>query len=369
MNESQTMQAHRQPTVRHWRPEPELVTVSSVNEAVAELPELQLTAGHEAERTAQLEGYLANALTLDGQPTRWRVVHAAGPLDVQCQAFALDDARFHRIAYNTEVQLVGQGQGAEDRPQESACLVVPIDGVTELQRGGKTWRLEPGQVYIDPDPTAHNVELAFSEGNRHLLFSFPNRLLRLPNVRGSGLLVLDSDTPGSLSIRSLMEATATSLPRLSAAQRHLTKRAIIELIHLPFADVEQTSGQGTWRVQQAMNDIDQSLHMPELSAARVAERQQVSRRRLDELFVRVLGCTVSAYIADQRLQRAADLLQPDTRGARTVADVAAAVGYLDRARFARSFKDRYGVPPSRFAGPDAPAVDSPCQCHADGSDL
>jgi AraC-like DNA-binding protein len=71
----------------------------------------------------------------------------------------------------------------------------------------------------------------------------------------------------------------------------------------------------------------------------------ISRTRLAERFRHYLGQSPMAYLATWRLILAAEKLQsPD----RSVAEIAAEVGYGSEAALNRAFKRHYGVPPAQF---------------------
>ncbi|MGV7903896.1 helix-turn-helix domain-containing protein, partial [Mycobacterium kansasii] len=73
--------------------------------------------------------------------------------------------------------------------------------------------------------------------------------------------------------------------------------------------------------------------------ARVAS---LSRSALAARFTRSLGLPPAAYVAAQRLDRAADLLRETDS---PVAEVGRAVGYASEAGFSRAFHRRFGAPP------------------------
>jgi AraC-like DNA-binding protein len=71
----------------------------------------------------------------------------------------------------------------------------------------------------------------------------------------------------------------------------------------------------------------------------------VSRSVLAERFRRYLSESPMAYLAQWRLQLGAQLLKSTSR---SVADIAAEVGYESEPSFNRAFKRQFGLPPARF---------------------
>lgn len=77
----------------------------------------------------------------------------------------------------------------------------------------------------------------------------------------------------------------------------------------------------------------------------LAAAASVSRSALTERFSRYIGQSPMAYLADWRLELAADALRTSSR---SVLQIASEVGYESEAAFNRAFKRRFGAPPARF---------------------
>ena len=89
--------------------------------------------------------------------------------------------------------------------------------------------------------------------------------------------------------------------------------------------------------------------------AELAREVGSSRTVLTERFRYFLGESPMAYVTRWRLQLGARAL---TSGDRSVAQVAADVGYESESSFNRAFKREYGVPPAKFRR-DAAAARTP----------
>jgi AraC-like DNA-binding protein len=77
----------------------------------------------------------------------------------------------------------------------------------------------------------------------------------------------------------------------------------------------------------------------------LAETAGLSRSTLSERFARCIGQAPMAYLADWRLEIAAETLRTTSRN---VLQVAGDVGYESEAAFNRAFKRRFGEPPARY---------------------
>jgi AraC family transcriptional regulator len=65
------------------------------------------------------------------------------------------------------------------------------------------------------------------------------------------------------------------------------------------------------------------------------------------LFKQSLGIAPYQYVLQQRMAKAKALLQ---QGKHTIAEVSLPVGCTDQSRFAKQFKQQFGVTPGRWRG-------------------
>jgi len=88
------------------------------------------------------------------------------------------------------------------------------------------------------------------------------------------------------------------------------------------------------------------LHNPELTTGVIAQATGLSARAVQNAFTRMVGCSPTRFVADQRLQRAAQALRAHED--RTVTQIAFDAGFSDAAFFARCFRRHFGVTPSQW---------------------
>ena len=91
--------------------------------------------------------------------------------------------------------------------------------------------------------------------------------------------------------------------------------------------------------------VTENLDDPGLSVSSIARLHQVSVRYVHNVFGEA-GITPAAYIRQERLTRAARLLESSP--GLGVMDVAVRCGFTDVTTFTRAFKRRYGLPPGRW---------------------
>ncbi|UUZ55421.1 DNA-binding response regulator [Massilia sp. H-1] len=70
------------------------------------------------------------------------------------------------------------------------------------------------------------------------------------------------------------------------------------------------------------------------------------REKLSQVFRETMGCTVFAYIHDQRIARGGELLLRDTEI--DIQAIALLVGFQNAGNFATAFRERNGMPPSTY---------------------
>lgn len=97
-------------------------------------------------------------------------------------------------------------------------------------------------------------------------------------------------------------------------------------------------------LRRALKFIDENLAR-ELSLAEAAEAAFLSPSYLSQLLKKRTGQAFVEWLTGRRMDRARQLL---LHSSDRIAQVAHAVGFADEAYFSRRFRQRFGVPPSRF---------------------
>ncbi|MFT5048722.1 MAG: AraC family transcriptional regulator [Chlamydiales bacterium] len=110
-------------------------------------------------------------------------------------------------------------------------------------------------------------------------------------------------------------------------------------------DPRGTSGDYVKRVNRAIDHIVGHLEQP-LSLEVVARAACFSPFHFHRIFRSLMGETLGHFVKRLRLERALSLLTYESH--RSLTDIAGACGFTSSSDFSRSFKQRYGVPPSDF---------------------
>lgn len=152
------------------------------------------------------------------------------------------------------------------------------------------------------------------------------------------------DEPLAAVVRSLVVEAATggqSGPLFAEAVSH----AIAWRLARRFAHARQLAPRGALqgRLKVVVERIEDTLGTA-LTIESLAAEAGLSAAHFSREFKRCTGWTPHAFVMEQRVQRARDML---SRG-ESVADTAFACGFSDQPHLARLFKARFGVTPKAF---------------------
>ncbi|WP_369283853.1 response regulator [Oscillibacter sp. GMB15532] len=98
-------------------------------------------------------------------------------------------------------------------------------------------------------------------------------------------------------------------------------------------------------LQQAVGYLDQHYMENELSLNRVAQQVNISPNYLSALFSQEMGCTLTEYLTEKRMEKARDLLRSTTKRS---GEIAFEVGYKDPHYFSFLFKKSQGCTPRDY---------------------
>jgi AraC-like DNA-binding protein len=87
-----------------------------------------------------------------------------------------------------------------------------------------------------------------------------------------------------------------------------------------------------------------TAYMQDITVENIAKMLSLDRRYLSRIFKAKNGVSIKEYITARRLEGAARLL----KAGYCVSEAASMCGYGDTANFSKSFKRRFGVPPSKY---------------------
>lgn len=252
------------------------------------------------------------------------------------------------VHYIPRATVSNEGQGLP--LPESFSVMVQMQGSTVAVQNARTCRLRPRDLcLIDglapfelevTDPFSH---LMFLQIPRHMLLS------RHPYLVRQTAQAFDPDEAGASLLRQVLLDLLDSTPVLENEQRAAALVSVAHMLGVLKLPATHSSAV-SWRVRSALAFIEAQLAEPTLSADGVAKAQRISRRHLDEIFLRSLGTSLTAQIWARRLAQAANDLIDPRHAARTVTEIAFAAGFEDTAHFTRAFKRHHGCTPREWRG-------------------
>ena len=245
---------------------------------------------------------------------------------------------------------------------------IQVEGLTEKRRYSQ------GDVVLLPAGAAHEVRCGRPVAPRHVAETD----MRDDVVRAgggsrwfSGTFSFEDSRGGRLlhalpPVIELRGAQNQSLEWLEVSSRMLmmeklspsegSAEMISRILDLLFIQVlrawavrpDATAGWLTGAMDHAIGPAITAIHTHPASGWTVKELAQecnLSRSAFSERFLKTVGQTPAAYLAQVRLDNAADLLHNPTT---SVATISKEVGYDSEAAFSRAFSKRVGMPPSRW---------------------
>lgn len=161
-----------------------------------------------------------------------------------------------------------------------------------------------------------------------------------------------SDSYGELlenMIRHAVEQLSTAAPGSGVIVARLAEVLFAEVLRRYL--LQLPPGRSGWLAGAADPAVGRALAELHQQPARawtldeLAQKAGLSRSTLTDRFARYLGQGPMAYLADWRLELAAESLRTTSR---SVLQIAGDVGYDSEAAFNRAFKRRFATPPARY---------------------
>jgi AraC-like DNA-binding protein len=235
------------------------------------------------------------------------------------------------------------------RVQSVFSVMLQLHGATHVRQQDRQTLLRCNDVCVLDGVAAFQLEVTTPRSSVMFL-RIPRELVlcRYPGLEHRTAQAFDSEEGGTVLLRQMLLSLLESASVLNDEQCAVALVSAAHLLGLPKLAEDTSAHSIPWRVHRALACIDENLSDPMLNASRVAEKQGVSRRWLDEIFQQTLSSSLDAQIWVRRLAQAAFDLRDASQASRTVTSIAFSLGFADAAHFARSFKRRYGCSPSEW---------------------
>ncbi|MCC7461733.1 MAG: AraC family transcriptional regulator [Gammaproteobacteria bacterium] len=224
-------------------------------------------------------------------------------------------------------------------------LVLQLNGLSCFEQGARRGELRAGDLCVLDSQIPFRQQVSLGSEMMLLQTERPAAAARHAALLASTGSVCQAGAPAAYLVRGAIESAMPTAPQLPVHRRDELCHALFDLATLLF-DERGSGAQLLGRHPQLLAEIDAQLGDSALDATCLASRVGVSRRRLDQIFVRELGCAVAAYIRRRRLERAREMLADPRFDGCSITDIALTVGFEDMSHFTRAFKGLHGVLPS-----------------------
>jgi AraC-like DNA-binding protein len=260
--------------------------------------------------------------------------HAGGTIHI------LNEGKF-------ELQLDGQPQSLQYK--QGDVILLPAGGAHVVRNGRSVSPRPLGESDTREEIVLRGTATRWLSGTFSFDDSRGGRLLHaLPPVidlRGAqhqSLVWLD------VSTQMLMKEKVSPSQGSAEMISRILDLLFIQILRAWVARPDATAGWLTGAMDAVIGEAITAVHANPghpWTVQRLADKCHLSRSAFSERFLRTVGQTPAAYIAQVRLEKAADLLQYTNEA---VGVIASDIGYDSEAAFSRAFSKRYGISPSKW---------------------
>jgi AraC-like DNA-binding protein len=291
-------------------------------------------------RLEQFNAFLATAVP-------GMVVDSAQPIEASLRRLQLGDVSISAALSQAATARFQAGR----RPDQTnhVGIIIQSAGLATVLHRNRSVVLKPGDIMLVAGN--EDLEIQVKDGARHYGLGFPAGELGLGEPDADG--VIGTVIAGSRPFAGLLHDHVGSLMRQQwsetpAAEEIEALRSV--LLRLTRSCVEANIRNPSSRLQTDANRVfhfvDKRLFDPGLSTATIAKHLSLARRTVQHVFARA-GTTPTAYILDQRLTAAANILRGG-QGFGSIRTLARDLGFSDASYFTRCFKARFGLSPLRY---------------------
>lgn len=231
---------------------------------------------------------------------------------------------------------------------ESICIAMTLDGNAEVSCGGRDLTWKGGGIYCGGNSIPYHFvtdrELVFTA----IYFDISYMKSIIPNPEILHLKEMPTATGWGGALASMMrEITPRTIDHLalppSAVADHVL--GLLALSIGPEID-HLTSSQRSLR-ERLRQDMRDRLFDPSLNPTSFAAEHGISVRTLHAVFT-VSGNSFMRELLGMRLARARSFLEDRRYDAKTVAEIALLVGFVNADHFTARFRKAFGMPPTEW---------------------
>jgi len=227
-------------------------------------------------------------------------------------------------------------------------IFVQLSGKTSFKFPEEHFEVGPGEICIVPRGMPHFERTRSWKGPfRNLVFISNGRHLDVhlarpaDETRARPSIIVGTDIAATPTLSALPE----ELPEHNPQARACLLGAYFTLVLAQMEGWTPPAEPEPYKVIHARQLVSEQLSNPALSVAELARQVQCSADYLSQIFRKATGLPLSAYINENRLQRARELLELSLLN---IAEVSQAAGFADPAYFSRIFRRWQGITPREY---------------------
>jgi AraC-like DNA-binding protein len=229
-------------------------------------------------------------------------------------------------------------------------IVAPYVGCAGVEQQGREAWVTPDQwsLYDTTDPYA----VANPVRVQHLIVMLPRHSLAERGLALDTLMARRLGGSGGVARLALetMRSAYRELPSMGEAAARGVGEAITQMVQLALLDlagIPSAQSQRERLRERIKQHVQDHLGDPGLSVDRLATAMGCSRRQLYNAFAEEAD-GVAGYILRQRLAACRRALDDPASAARSLTDIAFALGFSSMAHFSRAFRAEVGMAPSDY---------------------
>lgn len=228
-----------------------------------------------------------------------------------------------------------------------------VEGEVVIEQGDVKFTLPPGELAVMAGGLPYSVK--YTKPSRRLILQIPKQIYheRIVGREEADFHARILHHNGLVPvIISMFESMPDELENLSETEQYTLAEAFLELVgsvirHSAKVEEKQPQANQSALMRRIINYMDDHYSDCDLTPERVAEANGISMRYLHRLFQQS-GMTVCKWIWERRLKATReDILDPAMANMR-ISEIAFRRGFNDPAHFSRSFRERFGMSPSKL---------------------
>lgn len=272
---------------------------------------------------------------------------------------------FHPDGFPISIERREPQEDFEPHAHEFAELVIVMGGKGQHVTANDSWELTAGDVFVIAGPHEHEYRDLRDLRLVNILYQ-PNqlkmRLLDLPSVAGyHALFTLEPSRRQRQPEKGRLRLNGKELGQITEPvdrlERELKAREpgfgfmataafmqIIGLLSRCYGRSPSTDGRALLRIGEALSHLERNIHN-EVNLEELASIAHMSRRSFLRVFQSATGTSPLAWLINQRINRACNLLRHSDK---QITEIAFDVGFNDSNYFTRQFRKTTGFSPRDY---------------------